>query len=196
MSTDYEIWQEFKKGNEEALSNIYFHNVNKLFRYGRRFTHDRELIKDTIQDLFYDLIKSSRTVSTTDNIEFYLLKSFRHLLFRTIKKSNRINFISDNYENCNEMTSSSEDDILSFEEFERKEKLLNSSLKKLSARQREILYYKFTCGFDYDQICEIMSIKYDSACKLVFRAIQSLKEKIPDKTLYLLLLASYFASDF
>jgi DNA-directed RNA polymerase specialized sigma24 family protein len=48
----------------------------------------------------------------------------------------------------------------------------------LSDRQREIIYLRYECGMEYDQICDIMDLKNDSARKLVYRAIKSLKDII------------------
>jgi DNA-directed RNA polymerase specialized sigma24 family protein len=59
--------------------------------------------------------------------------------------------------------------------------MILKGLKAISPKQREILFYRFMCDFEYSQICEIMSIKYDSARKQVFRAIQALKDKLPDE---------------
>lgn len=61
-----------------------------------------------------------------------------------------------------------------------REKALVNALKQLSPRQQEIIYLRFECGMDYDHICKIMKLKSDSARKLVFRSIKSLKEIIED----------------
>jgi len=63
-----------------------------------------------------------------------------------------------------------------------KEKLLQTGLKELSAKQREILYYRYICEFSYEQICEITSLKYDSARKQVFRALKSLRKALSDNS--------------
>lgn len=59
-----------------------------------------------------------------------------------------------------------------------KEKALVKALGELSDRQREIIYLKYECGMNYEEICSIMNIKNDSARKLVFRAIRSLRDII------------------
>jgi RNA polymerase sigma factor (sigma-70 family) len=78
-----------------------------------------------------------------------------------------------------------EDEFIQKEELTLKEKMIRNALNNLSPRQREILYYRFTCNFEYDQICELMSIKYDTARKMVFRALQSLREQLADSFILL-----------
>jgi RNA polymerase sigma factor (sigma-70 family) len=178
MQSNSVIWENFKKGDESALEFIYFQNIKLLYRYGRKFTSDKELIKDTIQDLFVDLLTARNNLGETDSIRFYLLKAFKHRLFRNLKKISMINDELDESEYQIEIIYSVEDIIISKEEIAEKEKLLLNGLKSISPKQREILFYKFTCSLEYDQICDLMSINYESARKQVYRAIKTLKEII------------------
>jgi RNA polymerase sigma factor (sigma-70 family) len=181
MEEDKITWEDFKKGDKNALSQIYYQHVDLLFRYGKKFTTDKELVKDTIQDLFFDLINTRSNLGTTDNIRFYLIKAFRHRLFRNIKKASSGSYLVNESELQPEIVYSAEDDLISREELTHREQMILQGLKAISPKEREILYYRFTCDFEYDQICEIMSLKYDSARKQVFRAIKALKDKLQDK---------------
>jgi RNA polymerase sigma factor (sigma-70 family) len=184
MSEDKKIWEDFKKGDKEALSQIYFQNVDLLYRYGKKFTCDNELVKDTIQDLFFDLIHTANNLGTTDNIRFYLIRAFRHRLFRNINKaSNQPNLVNES-ELQPQIVYSTEDDLISREELTHREEMILQGLKAISPKEREILYYRFTCDFEYSQICDIMSLKYDSARKQVFRALKALRDKLPDKDFF------------
>lgn len=75
---------------------------------------------------------------------------------------------------------SHEEELINKENGIQNKKLVLNALKKISPKQREILYYRFTYDFEYEQICEIMSMKYDSARKMVFRALKSLKEHLQE----------------
>jgi DNA-directed RNA polymerase specialized sigma24 family protein len=73
-----------------------------------------------------------------------------------------------------------EDEWIKKDELTHKEEIVRKGLAELSPKQREILYYRFTCDFEYDQICEVMSMKYDSARKMVFRALKTLREHLTE----------------
>ena len=45
----------FRSGDRNAFSEIYEEFSDNLFAYGSKITHDRELLKDCIQDVFYNL---------------------------------------------------------------------------------------------------------------------------------------------
>lgn len=185
MEQDKSTWEDFKTGDKNALSKIYYQHVDLLFRYGKKFSKDNELIKDTIQDLFFDLINRRRNLGTTDNIRFYLIKAFRRRLIRNLNKlNNRPKIIEESELEVN-IVYSVEDALISNEDHTRRKLIIRQGLNEISPKQREILFYRFTCNFEYNQICDIMSLKYDSARKQVFRAINALKDKLPDKGLFL-----------
>ena len=175
MISDESLWVDFKRGDSSAFSHIYKRHVQLLYRYGRKFTSNDELIKDTIQDLFFDLIRTRKNLGETDNIKFYLLASFRRKLILNLKKEN----VFVEYEEKKSEAESVlffEHGVTEKEELSRREKMVQEGLKTLTNKQREILFYRFSCNFGYEQICEIMSLKYDSARKQNFRALKALKD--------------------
>lgn len=184
MKSDKKLWDDFCMGKDYALSHIYYQNVQLLFRYGKKFCKNDELIKDTIQDLFFDLISTRRKLGETSNIYFYLLRSFRRKLAKNIKSQKMEEEHSLNNFDA-EIVYSLEHELIGKEELTRRQKLLQKGLNQLSPKQREILYYRFTCEFDYNQICELMHLKYDSARKQVFRALKALKEVLSNSNILL-----------
>ena len=176
LISNVKIWDDFRKGSDEALSEIYFQNIQKLFHYGKKFTNNEELIKDTIQELFIDLIDSRQKLGKKDNISFYLFASLRRKLHRQTQKNNLFVYTEEDEKLIeNENGFSTEDEIIHKESLTQRETNIKMALSKLSIKQREILYYKYTCDFSYDEICELMSLKYDSARKQVTRALKSLR---------------------
>lgn len=175
VENDQIIWNDFRKGEKYALSHIYYQHVELLFSYGKKFTNDEGLVKDTIQDLFFDLIRTRENLGKTDSIRFYLMKSFRRKMTYNLKKV--FNLVDDHKQNL-QITYSVEEELIYKESISKKEQRLHLGLQKLTPKQREILYYRYTCEFEYEQICELMSLKYDSARKLTFRALQTLREII------------------
>lgn len=188
MVSDKKIWDDFREGRSYALSYIYNKYIQLLFGYGKKFTNDDDLIKDTIQDLFFELIRTKENLGETDNIKFYLLRSFRRKLVSNHKKQNSFFIHPEENRGQPGNISSAEHHYIEQEKQSRQSEVLGKAFLKLSPKQREILYYKFTCEFDYAQICEIMDIKYDSARKQVFRAIKALKQLLAETGIFSLFL--------
>jgi RNA polymerase sigma factor (sigma-70 family) len=181
MRNGSKILNDIMEENKYAISRIYCENVKLLYCYGKKFTKDDELVKDTIQELFFDLIRNRKNLSTVDNIRYYLFKSLRRKLLRELNSSKKI-FITYEYNELTDATIvfSYEEELINKENRSQNEELILKAFNKISSKQREILYYRFTCNFDYEQICEIMSMKYDSARKMVFRALNSLREHLQE----------------
>lgn len=181
MPTDGKLRDGFRANDKYALSHVYYENIKHLYCYGKKFTRDDELVKDTIQELFYDLIRTRNNLSSCDNIRFYLFKSLRRKLIRKLTNAKKISITNEfNEQSDATIVYSYEEDWISRENTIQNKKLLFNALNKISPKQREIIYYRFNCDFKYEQICEIMSIKYDSARKMVFRALKSLKEHLQE----------------
>lgn len=179
--SDKDLWENFKKGDPGALSCIYEQHVQLLFRYGKKFSNDDELIKDTIQDLFFDLIRTRKNLGSTDSIKFYLLASFRRKLTVNLKKIPLHADVDIEKKTDAEIVNFPDTELSEEEELSPKEKKVQEGLKTLTPKQREILFYRYSCNFDYEQICEITSLKYDSARKQNFRALKALKNWLSTK---------------
>src|SRR5690554_1707498 len=180
MGEDFRIWDDLVKGKEYALPKIYNMHVDFLYNYGKKFTKDETFVLDAIHDIFYDVMRNHSNLGATDNVRLYLLKSLRRKLFRLLDKNRRYDSLGNEMEHfIPEITFSIEEQIIKNEESAQKMNWVKEAMKQLNPLQREILYYKFTCGFDYNQICEIMSVSYDSARQTVSRSIQLLRKNIP-----------------
>ncbi|MFY8011082.1 MAG: RNA polymerase sigma factor, partial [Saprospiraceae bacterium] len=55
FSDDTQLWQQLKLGNKNALESIFRNEADALANYGKKFTADKELIADSLQDLFVEL---------------------------------------------------------------------------------------------------------------------------------------------
>jgi RNA polymerase sigma factor (sigma-70 family) len=179
MLTDSTIWNDFRNGKGYALSYIYGSQIEHLYRYGRKFTQDEELIKDTIQEVFFHLIRSRSTLGETDNIRFYLMSAFKHRIIRSIQSEKHFEKSDEDIDTYElSITYSYEDELIGKETESKREKAIRKVLGTITPKQREILYYRYTCDYSYEEISQLMSIKYDSSRKMVFRALESLREQL------------------
>jgi RNA polymerase sigma factor (sigma-70 family) len=83
--------------------------------------------------------------------------------------------------------------MIDSEEEKNIKKILSSSIAKLPNRQKEIIYLKYTEGFNYDEIAELLNIDKASARTLLYRSLKTIKEQLANKVL---LLFSIFSSFF
>lgn len=183
---DRDIWIKFKLGDNDALSLIYSNNSPKLYLYGIKLTTNHTIVEDSIQDLFSDLVRNRKNLGDTDSILFYLIKSFKHKLQRQLQKEKRYNLKNDDEEIVFDITYSIEHDIIDKEIANLKLQSLYKSIKELTPRQKEAIYFRFTEELEYGEIAEIMGMTIESCRNLISKAIKSLKASIQIKDSILL----------
>lgn len=180
--TDTKIWAKFKDGDNNALSLIYSENSKKLYLYGLKFTTNHSIVEDAIQDLFSDLIRNRKNLGETNNIQFYLIKSFKRRLQRQLQKEKRYNLQDNDGEYVFEITYSIEQTIILEEISNHKLKSLHKALNDLTPRQKEVIYLKFTKEFEYGEIAEIMELSIEGCRNLIYKALKSLKDSFHGNT--------------
>ena len=86
--SDSLLWLNFKNGDGDALSELMRRYFRSLLQYGTKFTKNKSLIEDTIQDLFLELLERKAYLSTPASVKNYLFKALRNNLIRAVNKSN------------------------------------------------------------------------------------------------------------
>lgn len=183
---DFEVWEAIKNGNENAFSLIFQYYYNFLYNYGLNITSDKDVVKDTIQDLFINIWKSRKKLGEISSIKFYLLISYKHLLFKKLKKKKRnIEQVQDYSNENSSVENSVETKLINQQNSVDQIKRINQNLSLLSKRQKEAIYLRFYKGLEYQEISSIMSLNYQSVRNLIHEGIKKIKnnlENSPSKT--------------
>jgi len=176
---DADLWQKFKSGEEEAFAHIFRTHYQAMINYGLKFFNDMALVEDCVQELFLELWKNKASLSQTDTIKPYLLKSIRRKIIKHATMNSKfkklfLNILPKEY--AFEVVFSHESQLINNQVSEEKIKNLQIMLDKLPARQKEVLYLLFYQDMSYEEISQVMSMNYQSARNLVHRAIKLLRE--------------------
>jgi RNA polymerase sigma factor (sigma-70 family) len=177
------IWDRFLKGDNQVLSLIYLQHTNVLFDYGYRFTVDRDLVKDCIQEVFCTLLRTRDNLSETDNVRLYLMKSLKRKIIRELKKStNQSRILSDEAYPFDLRWSENMEDHLQ-DANEVKKKQVSEAMLSLTERQKEAIYLRFNRGLEYEEISFLLNVNYQSSRALIHRSIEKIREiiQVPTK---------------
>ena len=90
------------------FTDLYDKTIDDLFEFGSKFTTDREMIKDCIQDVFVKLYTKKDELVSVSNIESYLYVSLRNRINDEFRRNTHI---SDNEINENNVKSIYEDSV-------------------------------------------------------------------------------------
>ncbi|QCR23037.1 RNA polymerase sigma factor [Pontibacter sp. SGAir0037] len=163
------IWDNFRAGSEEAYALIYETYSSILYSYGCSLNHDKELVKDCLQDLFVNLWHKRTSLGPTNSIKYYLFRSLRRELVRTLRQRSIVMEASDTLTEY-----SAEDRWIGSEDNSSMKRMLENALSKLSERQREAIYLRFFQSMEFEDIARIMDITPRAVYKLIYRAIDVL----------------------
>lgn len=181
------IWDNFRNGEENAFVLIYNQFIDTLYNYGERLTDDRELIKDSVQDLFVDLWKNKEKLPQVTSVKYYLFKAYKRKVIKNLIRKRKLPIDKNILEDYNfEIVFSHESELIARQISEQEQKRLLRSLNKLPRRQKEAITLKFLDGFSYQEVASIMSMNVKSTYNLIYRALAMLKDHFPEFTLLLL----------
>lgn len=173
--SDAMVWSLFKDGNDQSLNTLLLRYFRPLLHYGSRFSKDRSLVEDVIQDLFLGFLEKRTHLGDPVSVKNYLFKCLRNNLIRAMK------------EHAVHVELPEKDEL--FVDFENIEKFLvgldesaELALKMsrffsfLTKRQKEVLFLRYYENLDNDEIAEIMGISKQSVSNLLLKSVNVLRE--------------------
>lgn len=165
-------------GDVCAFEQLLTSHSSLLFRYGSKFSTDREFLKDTIQDLFLYVWEHRSALSPTASVRPYLMASLRRMMNRKTSRTPSSDSFNDNHTHFFDVEFSVEQQYIKHES----SLLLGDHLKKmlndLPARQKEVIYLKFYQGLTRDQISMVMDITPQTVSNLLQIAIKQLRHQV------------------
>jgi RNA polymerase sigma factor (sigma-70 family) len=172
---DAQTWGDFKKGIAAAFSYIYITYYRQLYNYGYTLYPDKELLKDSLQELFFELWRDREKLGTAYSIRVYLLVSFRRKLIAKINQDRKRKQLVQKEGQSEE----SYETKLIFTQQESEQKTqLNQALAKLPKRQKEAVYLRYFQELSYQQITEVMDLQYQTVRDLIHKAIKTLRQQM------------------
>jgi len=170
-----DLWLQFKAGDKEAFKKIAEINYKHLFQYGTKFTADRELINDCLQDLFLELCHKRSSLNEISSLKPYLFRALRNNLLRRIKRQALFSTI-DSEEIADFNTFSPETDFIIKETDHRLSNKIQKMMDSLPKRQREALYLRYYEDLSYKEIASIMGLKRQAVANYLQSGIQKLRD--------------------
>ncbi|WP_455627699.1 RNA polymerase sigma factor [Parabacteroides chinchillae] len=174
-SSDEAIWELCLKGDKRAFEELYKRFYPLLYNYGCKFSADKDLIRDCIQNLFVRLIQNHRTLSKTALVKGYLLKAFRNHLYDMLKAQSEqkemFPCIDEILTFESELVLSATDKSASL-----KYAIMKLAFMELPLRQQEILYLFYVAEVSHADISSAFDINYQSSKNLLYRSLIKFRE--------------------
>jgi len=173
--TPEQLWQQLQTGDRKAFEQLYRQQVEGLLQYGHRFSSDPQLVEDVVQELFIELWNKHDRLQPVQSVRSYLFVSLRRKVIRSIQSRNKRMVPEEVTEQQLEVVLSVDEEMIKKEFKTQQLTQLRQAIAQLSNRQKEALYLKYQQNLDYEDLCEVMDLNYQSARNLVASAIKRLK---------------------
>jgi RNA polymerase sigma-70 factor (ECF subfamily) len=171
---EHEIWNSFKDGSEASFFLLYKEYASMMFRYGCKLSKDKDMVKDCLQQVFFNLWKGKENLGNPDSIKNYMLKALRCEIIKQSCKKNSFESLPDNYHFLS--LSSYESDLIDLQTNEISQKKVEALLVQLPARQKEVLFLKYYMDLNPKEISVVMGLEQESVYKLTYKAIDKLQQ--------------------
>jgi RNA polymerase sigma factor (sigma-70 family) len=184
------LWRQLLQGDKTALTHIMQYYMDALFNYGIRFSADKNLVEDCIQDLFVGIWKRRESLNTPANIKAYLFSSLRRMILRKNKLLRKTPIVSINLDELNgfDFELSIEHAIMKYEESKITAQRVMTLVAALPKRQKEIVYLKFFENLNREEIGEIMQISPQAVSNLLQKALKKMRSNTDIITLAITML--------
>jgi len=176
---DNHLWLLLRKDDREALSGLFKKYYKPLLNYGLSLVFQRELIKDSIQELFYTIWESRERLKDIEYIRPYLFASMRRMVYRQLSIQDRRHKRDELYQvETTDMELNAEQIIVMEELKKEKSERLRLAIQQLKGRNREAAFLKFYNGLSNSEIAEVMGVSDQSVYNYIYRAVTILQESL------------------
>lgn len=170
-------WEQLRKGDKQALFDLYSHTYFHLVRFGLRVTANDELVKDCVTQLFFQLWDKHTRLNAVTQVRAYLFTSLRRMLLDKLDRHSKTDAA------INRLSVKEEHEELSYEEIiiqvqhdeELKQKLYKA-MEQLTPKQKELVRLMFFEGLNYEQVAARTSQSIKTAYNTIYNAIQVLRK--------------------
>lgn len=176
VEDEISLWNQFRDGDDKAFARLFELYADILFRYGTKFLNDEATAKDCVQELFIKLFQNRKTLAVTDNVRLYLFRALKNKIIDYSREEKPLTYLSPQ-----ELQFSVKFYFDPEESADIDETLLDTFkqvLHCLSDRQKEAIYLRYQMGLSYEEISQLLQIKYQSARNLIHRTIQKIRKEM------------------
>lgn len=172
-------WEEMKEGSLSAFNQLYKTHIKALFTYASRITDSKELVEDSIQDLFVEIWTSKERLPKVGSVKFYLFKRIKRKIIRKLVESRKLPLSRNILEDYNfEITFSHEAELINRQISDEKQQRLLKALNKLTRRQKEAITLRFYDGFSNHEVAALLGMSPKSVRNLIYRAMLVMKNDL------------------
>lgn len=178
--TEKILWSQIREGDMSAFEELFNLYADSLLAYGMKFTHDRERVKDIIQDLFVRIIKRHDSLPEVENLKAYLLQAFRNNLINNLSTDRLCSFDENDLlrQQAEDNIMETVDDYSPDDDMLRRHLRVRQALSTLTPHQKEVIHLRYVQELPAADIARMLGINVQSVRNDIHRVILGLRKQI------------------
>lgn len=159
----------------EAFQNRVLPAKNKLYRFALRFLNNEEEAKDVVQEVFIRVWNGREQMNEVQNWEAWCMRITKNLSLDRIRSLNR-----KSAQPLDKAFDIHHPELTPYETTEMHERMqsISTLIASLPEKQRQVIHLRDVEGYSYTEICDIMEIDMNQVKVSLFRARNSVREKL------------------
>ncbi|MGD0581360.1 MAG: sigma-70 family RNA polymerase sigma factor [Bacteroidales bacterium] len=189
MISDYELIQQFIKGEQSSFEEIIHRHKNKVYAYISLYIRDQALIEDIFQDTFLKVIQSVKAGKYYDNGKFlsWVMRIAHNLIIDHFRRLKQMSVTSnDDYEsdlfNSRKFSDANVEDTLVNVQIRKDVRKLISHLPD---DQREVVILRHYAGLSFKEIAELTDVSINTALGRMRYALINMRKIMQEKQMIL-----------
>lgn len=172
LHTDIQLFEELKKGNEQAIRLLFERYYESLCRFSFQYLQEKALAEEVVADVFMQVWTKRKSLTVTQSVKAYLFKSTAHSSLNALRSRKAVCGIEMlDAEKANE--NSPEYQLISAENATE----INQLLKCLSEPVKAVFLLQREEGFTYQEIAGLLHISVKTVESHMTKALKLLKEE-------------------
>ena len=165
--SDQELIAAINDGDSDAFEALYYRYRDWVVSLAYRFTGDRELALDVLQETFLYVVRKFPGFRLTAQLKTFLYPAVRNLSIAAQRKAQRLQ--------SNENETGTIEEVITTEPTVSQSESLTAALALLSGEHREVLLLRFVDGLSLAEIAETLGIPLGTVKSRLHNALAFLR---------------------
>ncbi|MCL6218208.1 RNA polymerase sigma factor [Zunongwangia pacifica] len=156
LKEDLDLFQQISEGKYAALELLFNKYYDALCRFGLSYHKNISIVEEKVSDVFILLWNKRKELNQIEKPKSYLYVIAKNSLKKPVRS--HLSFSTESKQRPILFSPSTEDEIIDKEQKEINAKIIQSILKSIPKKSRQIFELSRIDGFKYREISEIMDI--------------------------------------
>ncbi|MFA9214755.1 MAG: RNA polymerase sigma factor [Candidatus Methylacidiphilales bacterium] len=175
LSKDAELLRQMKQDDKKAFETLFKSHYASLVKFARNILKSNEQAEDIVQDVFIKIWDKRATLEETSSFKAYLFMAVRNQCFNTLKVNERKNWLNDEMENSETLSTNLIEANLNTKQLSDK---ISETIELLPEKCKLTFKLSRFENLSYKEIAETMNVSVKTVENQIGKALALLRKNV------------------